>query len=236
MKVYNQTLIAPMVTSLLFLAVFSLAMGHRVREIAGVPFQEFMVAGLIMMTMAQNAFANTSSSLTMGKVLGTMIDLLLPPLSARDITLAMILGGVTRGICAGIAVTIAASFFVKLQVHDAGLMLLYILLSCTMLAALGMVTGIISDSFDQTAAITSYIITPLTFLSGTFYSVTQLPAFWQTVNQFNPFFYMVDGFRYSMTGHSDGSLTTGLIVLCATNLLLCTVTYVMLKKGVRIKS
>jgi len=236
LKVYNQTLLAPMVTSLLFLAVFKLAMGDNVRMIGAVPFERFMAAGLIMMAVVQQAFANTSSSLIMSKVIGTMIDYLMPPLSALEITLAMALGGVTRGIFVGIIVGLAISLFVHIEVRHVALAIYYIFAASLMLALLGIISGIFSESFDQMAAVTSYVITPLAFLSGTFYSVRQLPGFWFTVSRYNPFFYMIDGFRYAMTGYADGSILAGIIVLALVNIVLLGTAYWMLEKGYRIKS
>ncbi len=236
LKVYNQTLVAPAVTAMLFLSVFTLAVGNHRAEIAGIPFIQFMVPGLIMMTMVQNAFANTSSSLTMGKVLGIIIDVLLPPLSAGEVTMAMMLGGITRGIFCGVVVALATLFFVPLGLHDFGLMVFYVVMANMMLSLLGVMTGILSDTFDQSAAITSYIITPLSFLSGTFYSVKQLPEFWQLLNHFNPFFYMIDGFRYSITGHHDGNLLAGMVTLSVVNLVLLFACYRMFATGFRLKT
>lgn len=236
LKVYNQTLLAPMVTAMLFLAVFSLALGDRVKDVGGVPFSQFMAAGLIMMTVVQNAFANTSSSLTMGKVLGVIIDVLMPPLSAGEITFAYVMGGITRGIMSGAMVALAVSFFVPLEIYDLGLFIFYLFFASAMLALLGVLGGIFADSFDQMSAITSYIITPLAFLSGTFYSVKNLPEFWQQVNIFNPFFYMIDGFRYSMTGYSDGNITTGIVVLLSTDIILYIIAQRLIHKGFRLKT
>jgi len=236
LKVYNQTLFAPMVTALLFFAVFSLAIGDRVRNIGNVTFQEFMIPGLIMMTMVQNAFANTSSSFIMGKVLGTIIDYLLPPLSAFEILLAMLLGGITRGICTGLCVVVAINIFYPIDVYDMFTVIIYTILATSMLALLGILSGIFANSFDQMAAITSYVITPLSFLSGTFYSVKNLPEFWQTINHFNPFFYMIDGFRYGITGYADASINTGIAILINTNIILFMIIYILLGKGYRIKT
>jgi len=236
LKVYNQTLLAPMVTSLLFLAIFKLAMGDNVQVMGSVPFERFMAAGLIMMAVVQQSFANTSSSLIMSKVIGTMIDYLLPPLSAAEITVAMALAGVTRGVAVGVIVGLSISLFIHIEVQHIFFAVYYIIAASLMLALLGMLGGIFSESFDQMAAITSYVITPLAFLSGTFYSVKQLPAFWYGVSHYNPFFYMIDGFRYSMTGYADGSLTTGMAVLGLMDLTLFIAVYWMLDKGYRIKT
>jgi len=236
LKVYNQTLVAPMVTALLFLAVFHLAMGDRVKEIGGVPFPVFMASGLIMMTIIQNAFANTSSTLIMGKVIGSIIDYLMPPISAIELTVALVAGGITRGIMSGIAVLIAVIFFIPIEVHDFGLLIFYAVFAASILALCGILAGIIADSFDQVHAITSYIVTPLAFLSGTFYSIKNLPEFWQNINSFNPLFYMIDGFRYSMTGHADANIVVGIAVILASNVLLFILVYRLIESGYRLKT
>lgn len=235
-KVYNQTLIAPLVTSLLFLAIFSLSIGDHVKNVGNVPFVQFVASGLIIMAIVQNAFANTSSAFIMGKVLGTIIDYLMPPLSASEMILAMVMAGVTRGIAVGLMVTLGVSIFVPFSIHSYFWLLFYTVASSMLLALLGMFAGIFSDSFDSMAAITSYIITPLAFLSGTFYSVHQLPKFWYKVTQFNPFFYMIDGFRYSMTGHYDSPILTGAITLVMCNIVMWIVVYIMILRGYRIKT
>ena len=236
LKVYNQTLLAPVVTALLFLAIFSLAIGRRQNFVAGVSFQQFMAAGLIMMTTVQQAFANTSSSLTMGKVLGTVIDYLMPPISSKEMLAAMVAGGLTRGLVVGTLTGIAILPFVHLSVAHVGMALFYIVMASMMMSLLGILAGIISETFDHMSAITSYIITPLAFLSGTFYSIRNLPEFWQYVTHGNPFFYMIDGFRYAMTGYHDGSIQVGVAYLIAFNLFLIILCERLLAKGWRIKS
>lgn len=242
-KVYNQTLIAPLINALLLLSVFSLAIGNRVSEIQGVSFKHFIIPGLVMMTVVQQAFANSSSTLTFGKVIGNIIDLLIPPLSPKEISLAITLAGITRGIISGLviifAIYIIGAFFdesLQIPIHNIGLAIFYLFFSAMMLSLLGLIAGIYADSFDQISAITSFIITPLSFLSGTFYSIKNLPEIWQTVNLYNPFFYMIDGFRYSVTGHNDASIQTGVTVLLIFNLVLYLTAYFMIKKGYRIKS
>lgn len=236
LKVYNQTLLAPMITALLFLAVFSLAIGDHVRNVGNIPFKEFMAAGLIIMSVVQNAFANTSSSFTMGKVLGTLVDYLMPPLSATEIMVGMVGAGITRGVCVGLLVAIAVWFFVPYEIYSIGYTLFYLFSASMMLALMGMLGGIFSETFDQMSAVTSYIITPLAFLSGTFYSVHNLPDFWFHVSQYNPFFYMIDGFRFGMTGYHDGNLLIGAAYLIGANILLWIATHIMLYKGYRIKN
>lgn len=236
LKVYNQTLVAPMVTALLFLAVFHLALGDRVREIQGVPFQLFMASGLIIMTIVQNAFANTSSTLIMGKVIGSIIDYLMPPISAGEMTVALVGGGLTRGVLCGVTVAAAIALFIPIHIHDWGVLIFYVVFSSTLLALCGILAGIFADSFDQMHAITSYIVTPLAFLSGTFYSVKSLPEFWQQVNMFNPLFYMIDGFRYSMTAHADASIETGMTILIVSNIALFILSYRLIASGYRLKT
>jgi ABC-2 type transport system permease protein len=234
-KVYNQTIIAPVITSLLFLAVFSLAIGSQVDHVGNIKFSQFMAAGLIMMSVVQNAFANTSSSFIMGKVLGIIIDYLTPPISAGEMVLAMTLAGVTRGLIVGITVFISLLFFIPINIHSAGHMIFYILAASTLLSLLGLLAGVIAETFDQMAAVTSYVITPMAFLSGTFYSIDHLPAFWQKLSHLNPFFYMIDGFRYGMTGYHDGNLLIGAIYLLTVIGGLWLTVYWMIAKGYRIK-
>lgn len=235
-KVYNQTLLAPVVTSLLFLAVFNLALGDHVSHIGHVPFNMFMASGLIMMAMVQNAFANSSSSFIMGKVLGNIIDILMPPLSAGEIVTAMVFAAITRGVLVGLLVAASILIFIPLSMASPLLVLFYTITACMLLALLGLFGGIFSESFDQMAAITSYIITPLSFLSGTFYSVKDLPTFWYIASTINPFFYMIDGFRYAMTGYHDGPLLPGAIILVCTNIILWVIVYQFIKRGYRIKN
>jgi ABC-2 type transport system permease protein len=236
LKVWNQTMIAPMVTTLIFLAVLSLALGGHARTIDGLPYEVFIAPGLIMMAIVQNAFANTSSSLMLSKIQGVIIDILMPPLNAAEITFAMVAGGVTRGALVGVSVSLAMWAFVPITVQNPLLAIAFVVLSSTMLALLGILGGVISLTFDHIAALTNYIVTPLSFLSGTFYSIHQLPAFWQAVSHANPFFYMIDGFRYALTGYSDSDPMLGLAVLSATSIALWVVVQTLIARGWRLKS
>lgn len=236
LKVYHQTVLSPVVNIILFLAVFSLSVGNKIRTIEEVPFAVFMASGLIMMAAMQNAFANSSSSFVMGKVLGHIIDYLIPPLGAFGLLFAFTVGAILRGICVAIVAYIAISFFVTLSVYSFWYLLFYLIFGCMFLGLLGVFCGVISDTFDQMSAMTSYLITPLTFLSGTFYSTKVLPEFWQTVSHFNPFFYIIDGFRYGMSGYHDGGLLTGMIYILIINFALGLMLYFMIKRGYRIKS
>jgi ABC-2 type transport system permease protein len=195
-----------------------------------------VAAGLIMMAAMQNSFANSSSSFVMGKVMGHIVDYLIPPLGAFELLFAFTIGAVLRGICVALVSFVAISFFVTLPIHSFALMIFYMIFSCMFLGLLGVLCGVVSETFDHMSAMTSYVITPLTFLSGTFYSTQALPEFWRHVSHFNPFFYMLDGFRFSLTGHADGNLLTGAIYILFLNLILGTTLYFMIKRGYRIKS
>ena len=235
LKVYHQTLFSPVVNALLLLAIFALSVGdsHKVGEI---PFKEFMAAGLIMMVAMQNAFANSSSSFTMGKVMGHIIDYLIPPIGASGMLLAFTAAAILRGLLVGLIALVAIAIFVPISFHHIPYALFCIIFATMFLGLLGMLCGILSDNFDQMSAITSYFITPLTFLSGTFYSTNNLPEFWQKIAHFNPFFYMIDGFRYGLTGHNDGSIFIGAIVILACNIIFLVIVHHLLKTGYRIKN
>lgn len=235
LKVYHQTLFSPVVNIILFLAVFSLSVGGHIQTIEGVPFAVFMAAGLIMMASMQNAFANSSSSFVMGKVMGHIVDYLIPPLGAFELIFAFTFGAILRGICVGVVAYAAISFFTILPIFSIFHVIFYMFFACMFLGLLGVLCGVVSETFDHMSAMTSYVITPLTFLSGTFYSTNSLPQFWQKVAHFNPFFYMIDGFRYGITGHSDGNLLIGIIYLLIINLILWIVIYQMIKRGYKIK-
>lgn len=236
LKVSTQTIAAPVVTTLLFYAIFALALGGIVRMAGTVPFMEFLGPGLIMMGMAQNAFANTSSSVVISKVQGNIVDLLMPPLSPAEITFAYVAGGVTRGVLVGVVTAVAIWVFVPLGLHNVGYIAYHAIMATIMLSLLGLAGGIWSEKFDHIAAVTNFIVTPLTFLSGTFYTVDKLPpAFWWLAH-LNPFFYMIDGFRYGFIGQSDGTLSVGLVVMAVTNLALGWLCYRMLAKGYKLKA
>lgn len=236
MKVWNQTVIAPVVTTLLFLAVLTLAMGSGSRTVGGVSYNQFVAPGLIMMAIVQNAFANTSSSLMLAKIQGVIIDILMPPLTGGEVTFCLIVGGVVRGLMVGIVVTASVYLFVPFSMPHPFIGLFYVVAASVMLALFGMLTGVWSQSFDQLSAITNYVITPLAFLSGTFYSVRQLPELWYRICHFNPFFYMIDGFRYAMIDATDGNIALGMGVLTATNIVLWVVVAYLFKKGYRLKT
>jgi len=235
LKVYVQTLLAPMVTNLLYLAVFLVAVTSR-GGAASAGFSQFLAPGLIMMSMTQNAFANTSSSVTIAKTQGSIVDVLMPPLSAAEVTLALTLGGATRGIAVGIAVSLATLPIVSLQVHDWGLVLFHAVAGSLMLSTIGVIGGLWSEKFDHIAAVTNFVVMPLTFLSGTFYSIERLPDPVQALARLDPFFYMIDGFRTGFIGHGDASTTLGIVVLVVLNLALLALCWRLFAIGYKVKS
>jgi ABC-2 type transport system permease protein len=234
-KVSAQAIVAPVVTTLLFLAVFLLALGGAGRSAGGIPFGEFLAPGLVMMSIMQNAFANTSSSLIISKIQGNIVDVLMPPLSGGELTLAFALGGVTRGLIVGIAVTLAIWCFVPIRIHDPVAIVFYAAAASLLLSLLGVLGGVWAEKFDHMAALTNFIITPLSFLSGTFYSVERLPENWRFIAHLNPFFYMIDGFRYGFIGRADGSLATGAAVLVAVNAALLMLCFRLIARGYKLK-
>lgn len=236
LNVYTQTIVAPVVTTLLYYAVFALAFGGMDMKIEGMPYLTFLAPGLIMMTMVQNAFANTSSSLVIAKVQGNIVDVLMPPISPGELFTGYMVGGIIRGVIVGAVCAVAVWLSVGIEIHALWAVIAFAVLGNAMLSSLGLAAGIWSEKFDHIAAVTNFIVTPLTFLSGTFYSAAQLPGFWQDLVHYNPFFYMIDGFRYGFTGHADGNLLVGLGVLLAINIFLAALTLWMVRTGYKVKS
>lgn len=234
--VYTQTVVAPIVTTLLFYTVFALAFGGVARSVGDIPYLEFLAPGLLMMSMVQNAFANTSSSLVIAKVQGNIVDLLMPPLSPSELLIGFIFGGVLRGLAVGLAAGLVIAIFVPIHIHNIFTLIFYAVSGTMMLSSLGVAGGIWSQKFDHIAAVTNFIVTPLTFLSGTFYAMSTLPEFWQILGHYNPFFYMIDGFRYSFIGYSESPLLLGAIQLTVINALLILLCHWMLKTGYKIKA
>ncbi len=235
MKVGLQTVMAPAVTTLLFFAIFTLAFGANDRVVGDVPFAEFLVPGLVMMAIVQNSFANTSSSMLIAKVQGSIVDVLMPPLSAGELTAAFVLGGLTRGLLVAVVVVIPLSFFVDVSLPHPLIALYYAAGASLLLSLLGLIGGIWADKFDHLAAVTNFVIMPLSFLSGTFYSIEKLPPVWQTISHFNPFFYSIDGLRYAFIDRSDASIVFGMIVLAVLNVVLYLACYLIFRTGFRLK-
>ncbi|MCE2510934.1 MAG: ABC transporter permease [Alphaproteobacteria bacterium] len=235
LKVYAQTILAPVVTALIFFAIFTLALGRQDEVTSGLPFALFLTPGLVMMSVIQNAFANTSSSLMIAKIQGNIVDTLMPPLSAAELTIGYASGGVVRGVLVGVVTGTALFPFVGIHLHNVWFLLFHALAASLMLSLLGTIFGIWAEKFDHIAAVTNFVIMPLAFLSGTFYSIERLPDAWHWVAMANPFFYAIDGFRYGMTGHADGSLGTGVGALVCVNLVLLVLCHRMFKTGYRLK-
>ena len=236
LSVFGQTIVGPIVTSILFLLVISLAIGGDRPNVLGVPFIQFLAPGLIAMQIVQQAFSHSSSSLLMGKIMGNIVDLIGAPLSASEVTIAIILASVTRALIISIISVIIFSLFIEIEIKNYLLFFVYLFLSSFIMGAVGFIAGLWADKFDHMATATNFIIVPLSFLSGTFYSVERLPNFLNTLSNYNPFFYMIDGFRYSFIGKMDGSIEFGLIYLTILSILTWLIAYQLYKKGYKIKS
>jgi ABC-2 type transport system permease protein len=235
-KVILQTVIAPAITTLLYLLVFSHALEQHVTVFGDVAYTTFLVPGLVMMTVIQNAFSNSSSSLIQSKITGNIIFILLTPLSQLEFYLAFVLAAVARGLVVGMAVYLCAAPFVHLPLHSAVTIVAFAVLGSAVLGTLGVIAGIWAEKFDQLAGFQNFIIVPLSFLSGVFYSLGSLPDFWQHVSMLNPFFYMIDGFRYGFIGRSDIAPGLSLAVVAGTFLLLSSLTLALLRRGYRLRN
>ena len=234
-KVWLQTLLAPIITALLYLLVFSHVLEEHVQVYPGVSYTAFLIPGLMMMSVIQNAFTNSSSSLIQSKVSGNIFFVLLSPVSYLEFYLAFVLASVVRGVAVGIGVGLAAILFVGLPVHSLAVLLLFALLSSAVLGSLGIIAGIWADKFDQLAGFQNFVVLPLSFLSGVFYSIHSLPPFWQGFSRFNPFFYMIDGFRYGFFGVSDVAPLLSLSVVALSLAGLALISLGILKSGYKLR-
>lgn len=236
-KVYWQTIVAPVITTIMYYLVFSVAFGADGRSaIEGVPYLTFLLPGLLMMGMAQNAFANSSSSIMIAKVQGSIVDVLMPPLSASELLTGYIIGAVLRGMAVGFVTVGVMVPFAHLPVDSIAIIALYGFLGSTFMGLLGVLAGIWADKFDHMAAVTNFIIMPLTMLSGTFYSAAHLSPAFEKLAHANPFFYMNDGFRSGFIGHADMPLHIGITMLIALCVVFWGVAWWMLKTGYKIRS
>ena len=223
-------------TSILFLLVLSLALGNERPNVLGVTFIEFLAPGLIAMQIVQQAFSHSSSSLLMGKMMGTIVDLIGAPLSAAEVTIAVILAAVTRALMISVISIIIFSFFIDIKINNYLIFFSYLFLSGIIMGSAGFIAGLWAEKFDHMATATNFIIVPLSFLSGTFYSIERLPNILNTLSQYNPFFHMIDGFRYSFINNMDGSIKFSLIYLIILSILVWFIAYKLYKKGYNIKS
>ncbi len=234
--VWAQTLLSPLVSSLLFLSVLTLAIGNERGEVLGFPFISFLAPGLIVMSMIQQSFSHTVSSLMISKMQGNIIDTLFAPLTATEVTFALILAAVTRSLFILVISIIAFSLIVDLNIHSIFYIFIGSFIGSFILGALGFITGLWAEKFDHTATITNFIITPLSFLSGVFYSIDKLPEFFQLASKANPFFYIIDITRYGFLGTSDGSVSFGIIYLLIISFIMWFLSYYLYKIGYKIKS
>ncbi len=234
--VWIQTIFSPLISSLLFLLVLSLAIGADRGDVLGVPFITFLAPGLISMQVIQQSFSHSSSSFMIGKIQGNIVDLLYAPLSASEVTISVALAAVTRSVMIAIVSIIVFKFIIEIEITNYLLLITFTLLSSFILGNIGIIAGLWAEKFDHMATVTNFVIIPLSFLSGTFYSIERLPEILQMISKVNPFFYMIDGFRYSFIGKADGSIFIGLVYLSVLSFVSWFVTYLLYKKGYKIKS
>ncbi len=235
-KVFGQTVGAPVVTTFLFMMIFTLALGGNDRYMGEVPYAVFLAPGLIIMTVLQNSFANTASSIIGSKMQGNIVDILLAPLGAKEIVLGYAFGGMTRGIMVGCFVLLSMTFMTDVTFQHIWAILYFSISGSMMLSLLGIMTGIWGQRFDQTSAISNFVIMPLSFLSGTFYSIERLSGVWYKISHANPFFYLIDGFRYGFTGQAEGNLTIGITYIFVINIILWIACYKMFKSGYKLRA
>ena len=236
LSVFGQTIVGPITTAMLFLLVISLAVGETRPNVLGVEFIVFLAPGLIAMQVIQQAFSHSSSSLLMGKVMGNIVDMIGAPLSSSEVTLAIILASITRAVMISVISIIVFSLIIEIEIKNYLIFFSYLIISSFVMGTAGFIAGLWADKFDHMATLTNFIIVPLSFLSGTFYSLERLPNYLITLSFYNPFFHMIDGFRYSFINSMDGSIKFGLTYLIIISIALWIIAYTLYKKGYKIKS
>ena len=234
--VWIQTLLSPIISSLLFLGVLAVAIGDGRSDMLGYPFITFLAPGLIAMQIIQQAFSHSSSSFMIGKIQGNIVDILYAPLSASEVTIAVALAATTRSFMIGLVSLIVFYFLVDIEIKSFSAVIFYTFISSFILGSVGVIAGLWAEKFDHMATVTNFLIIPLSFLSGTFYTIDNLPVFLQTISKCNPFFYMIDGFRYGFLEKSDGSIFVGSLYLTILAIVLWYVSYLLYKKGYKIRS
>ena len=234
--VWQQTLLSPLVSSLLFLSVLSLALGNDRGEVLGHSFVSFLAPGLIAMSILTQSFSHSVSSLMIGKIQGNIVDMLYAPLSALEVSMAIILAALTRSFLIAFISIIVFSLIVELPINNIFYIFLFGFLSAFILGSLGFIAGLWAEKFDHTATVTNFIITPLSFLSGVFYSIDRLPKIFQSISHINPFFYMIDGFRFGFLGTADGSISYGIAYLTILSFVMWFIAFYLYKKGYKIKT
>ena len=235
MNVWTQTIGAPLITAGLFIMIFTIAVGPDRGPVMGVPFLTFIAPGILTMTVIQNAFANTSSSIAGAKIQGNIVDTLMPPLSAGELVAGYLAGAVARGLLIGVGIAIAAWLYLGVGMQNVAMVLVFVVLGSILMGGLGLLAGIYANKFDQLAAIQNFIVTPLAFLSGTFYSIDALPGALQVASHINPIFYVIDGVRHGMIGVSDSPPLRGVAILLAYCVAVVWVCWFWLKRGYRLK-
>lgn len=235
-KVGAQTVAAPVVTTLLYMMVFVVALQGARPPLHGTPFAEFVAPGLIMMAMLNNAFANASSSLIQAKIMGTSTDFLTPPLSPLELTIGFALGAATRGVVVGLVTAVCVMPFARLGVANLAAVVWFSLTASLLMGMLGVFAGLWAEKFDQLAAVQNFLIMPMTFLSGTFYLVDSLPEPFATISHFNPIFYMIDGFRYGFIGQAEGNIWIGVAMSAVLTLAMAWACWLVFRSGWRLKS
>lgn len=236
LKVYQQTIITPIITGTIFYLIFILANDSNLLYVHNIPYKLFISSGIIAMTMMQQSFANSSSSITSSKIMGNFIDYQIAPISENCFIFAFTLAASIRGILVGIIILLVMNFFININIYDWLLLIFVAMIGNLILAILGVIAGIVSNSFEQMSSFSTYFIMPLSFLSGTFYTIKKLPLILEKFNYANPFFYIIDIFRYSLTGYHDSNITFGVIYLILVFLILYSIAYLMIKSGYKIKS
>jgi ABC-2 type transport system permease protein len=235
-RIWVQTIFPPIITTSLYLLIFGGLMGERIGDMQGVDYLHFIIPGIILMTVIQNAYANTVSSFFLAKFNHSIEELLISPVSYWVILLGYVSGGVVRGFTVGLGVFIAVSFFVDLQIYSIGIVLITFLLTAILFSLAGFINAIFAQSFDDISIVPTFILMPMTYLGGMFYSIEILPEFWQSLSKFNPIYYMVDSFRMGFLGSSTTDFSVSIMVLTSMIVILALVAFYLLKKGVNIKT
>tara|TARA_B100000963_G_C22563018_1_gene642364 strand:+ start:501 stop:1289 length:789 start_codon:yes stop_codon:yes gene_type:complete len=235
-NVFAQTILAPAVTTILFYLILTLSIDRDFLVNNNYSYSEFLAPGLICMSIMQNSFANTSSSILISKVQGNIVDVLMPPMSELELTFSYSLGGITRGVLVGVSVFVLINAFIPVKIYSLFLVIFFALTSASLLSLLGILCGIWAKKFDHMASITNFVILPLTFLSGTFYTIDRLPDFWKFLANWNPFFYIIDGFRYGFLGQGESNLLLGCGIMLVSNVFFIILTIYIFKKGYGLRS
>ena len=235
-KVGAQTVVAPLISTVLYMMVFALVLGGRNWHGTNVPAVDGLAAGLVMMSVLSNAFQNSASSIVIAKVQGNAVDFLMPPISALELTIAFIVGAAARGLLVGAASLVAVAFFAHIIPLHAFVALYYAIVASVIFGAIGLIGGIWADKFDHIAAVTNFVVLPLTFLSGTFYSIDTLPEPFRTVSHWNPVFFLIDGFRWGFIGANDAPLAVGAAISTVLAIGLCWISWAMLKSGYKLRA